>query len=259
MTQAVRLQPSPKAAPPRWRLGAAFGLVLAFGMLIAAGYLGQIVFGSDRHPVRKVTVEGNFRYLTPTYIQTLVGRELQGGFFQLDVEALRRQILEEPWVFDAAIERVWPDAIRVAITEQAPAARWGEHALLNTAADIFAPPPASFPPGLPRLSGPVGTENDVLSRYRQAQQAVRELGLRVASVDLSERGAWSLTFDDGTRLVFGRREVEARLAKFVAVYAPLLKHDWAGIATIDLRYTNGFAVEMRLASATPDAGPAKRG
>lgn len=239
----AQAKPREERPPLQARAAAALGLSLV--LLIGFGYVAQSITSGAGYPIRKVSVEGDFRFLTPTYIQTLVTRALKGGFFQIDVQSIHHQLLEEPWLYEATVERVWPDVIRVAIKEQVPAAQWGQNALLNADADIFAPNPSSIPNALPKLSGPVGSESEVLSAYHDISGQLAVLELEVATVALSSRGAWTVTLRGDTRLILGRDHISQRLDRFCTAFKPLLKAEWERIATVDLRFTNGFAVTER--------------
>ena len=80
------------------------------------------------------------------------------------------------------------------------------------------------------------------------------LGLNVTRLQLSERRAWRMTLNDGLELRLGRDGVERRLQRFVEVYPGVLKQQLARIAAVDLRYTNGFAVQWK-----PDASKGASG
>ncbi|MGH8597894.1 MAG: cell division protein FtsQ/DivIB [Gammaproteobacteria bacterium] len=230
----------------------AFALGSSIALCVMLGYAAQSVRSGTGFPIRKVSVEGDFRFIAPSDIQSLVTASLRGGFFQIDVEDIHRQLLEEPWIREATVERIWPDEIRVAIKEQIPAARWGKTALLSIDADIFAPNPPFALDRLPVLTGPVGSESEILGTYRQMKTRLSVLGLQVAAISLSERGAWSLKLRDDTLLILGRHDTHRRLERFCTVFEPLLKTEWPRIATVDLRFTNGFSITER-ASAEIDA------
>ena len=193
-------------------------------------------------PIRKIMVEGNFNHLTTERIEARVVEAVNVGFFRLDVDEIREMLLDEPWIFDATIRRVWPGTLRVSIVEQNPVAYWGSNALLNQFADIFVPLEQEIPLGLVRLNGPVGSESEVLERYQFISGLLAENRLRPAAVHLSERHAWTVTLNDGHRIVIGRREFEHRLRRFAFAYEQGLKAFWHRIGSVDLRYTNGFAV-----------------
>jgi cell division protein FtsQ len=255
VSQAIRRQPADLATEKNLTPRMIIAMALTLGLFAGAGYVGQSILRAASFPINKVNVEGDFRFLTPAYVQALVTPALQGGFFQVHVQRIRENLIDEPWIQDAQVERVWPDAISVTIQEQQPAARWGRSALLNVEADVFAPSPGSFPGELPKLSGPVGTEREVLTNFKAMQVRFARLGLDVERVALSERGAWTVQLTGPVRLVVGRHRVDERLDRFEAAFGPVLKDAWPRLESIDLRYTNGFAVlERGSGAATSEPG-----
>ncbi|MGE3772157.1 MAG: cell division protein FtsQ/DivIB [Gammaproteobacteria bacterium] len=266
--ERIRPQAAPRARPaeeaaPRRPLGWLFALLAA--ALVAAGVtLLEELRDPMAFPIRRVTVDGDFRYLAPANLRKTVSGAVRGGFFHVDVQHVRDTIMEEPWVREATVQRLWPDTLNVSIVEQQPVAYWGEHALLNDAGDLFVPARMSFPAGLIRLDGPVGTEIETLEAWRHAVARLAPLGLEVAAVSLSERRALTLRLADGATIVLGRRAAYDRLERFVAAYRTVLRDNWTRIAVVDLRYTNGFAIRERTeAAATPataaTASPARAG
>ena len=253
MSQAVRRTlppPAPVVPPVSWR--GLLSMVLTLLLLAGLGYIGQSLQKPGSFPIRKVAVEGDFRHLAPGYVQTLVGGALHGGFFQIDVQRLRLGLLREPWVREASVQRVWPDTVRVIITEQVPAARWGSDALLNIEASVFRPARGSIPPGLVRLDGPAGSEREVLATFRSLAPRLRTLGLELVRLRLSDRGAWSFRLADRTRVILGRDRLQERLDRFERAYRAGLADVWSTIAAVDLRYTNGFAVLEREVEKTDE-------
>lgn len=245
------------AATPRRPLGWLFAL-LAVALVAAALTVIEELRDPMAFPIRRVTVDGDFRYLAPANLRKTVADAVRGGFFHVDVQQVRETILDEPWVREATVQRLWPDTLHVSIVEQRPVAYWGEHALLNDAGDLFVPARASFPPGLMRLDGPVGTELETLDAWHHAAARLRPLGLELAAVSLSERRALTLRLTDGALLVLGRRATHDRLERFVAAYQKMLRDNWMRIAVVDLRYTNGFSIRERVAEAAQAAAGAAK-
>lgn len=210
-------------------------LVAAFGVrqLTAPGAL----------PIREIKVAGQFQQLRPEVIRSLVQQAIDGGFFSVDVNAIRQRLLREPWVKQAAIQRIWPAGLQVTIVEQDPQARWGADSLLNGDGVVFRPAMITEQ-GMPqvRLSGPPGSETEVLAMYRAMSRLLVDLGVTVAALNLSQRGSWSAVTGDGKTLVLGRNAVEQRMRRLMAALRAGLAGDWPAIASVDLRYTNGFAV-----------------
>lgn len=196
-------------------------------------------------PIRRVMVAGEFTHLDPAQVQRTVAAEVDAGFFGIDVAALREVLLEEPWIRDATVRRVWPDALQVSIVEQTPVARWGDYGLLNEQADLFVPALDELPSDLVRLNGPLGSEAEVLARYTYVRERLAVLALQPTAVELSARHAWTVTTSGGREIVFGRKDFETRLARFMFGYSRALGEAWPHVGRVDLRYTNGFAVGER--------------
>ncbi|MEQ8233080.1 MAG: cell division protein FtsQ/DivIB [Gammaproteobacteria bacterium] len=202
-------------------------------------------------PIRRVQVEGEFVHLDPAHLQDVVAAVVDAGFFRVDVARVRERLLEEPWIRDATIRRVWPESLRVSIVEQRAVARWGERSLLNEGGELFTPAPAALPAGLVQLGGPPGAEREVLEAYRRMAARLDSVGLAIETLELSARHAWRLRLVGGTELALGRRDVEMRLERFLAAWHQGLGDVWERVGRVDLRYTNGFAVGARVVPPEP--------
>lgn len=247
MSQAVaRMQPaSAVAASPTVVL---FMLVL-LATMVGIGWVVMQLRDPAALPIRRVQIEGEFIHLNPDHLQRVVVATVDAGFFGVDVARIRQRLLDEPWIRDATIRRVWPETLRVSIVEQVPVARWDETSLLNEAGEIFTPPTSSIPQQLALLSGPPGSEGEVLERFRAWSARLHGLGLHLQQLRLSARHAWTLFLDDGREIELGRREFSSRLDRFVHAYAAGLRDVWERIGRVDLRYTNGVAVSGITAAA----------
>lgn len=201
-------------------------------------------------PVSTVRAEGEFRHLTRAQLHAVIADYAVGGFFGVDVDAVRRAALRSPWVDTVSVRRVWPDTLRVAVTEQKPVARWGAGALLNERGEVFAPPAESFPPGLPQLAGPTGREADVLAQFTAISKALQPLHQGVLRLTLDERRSWSVELSDGFELLLGQEDIAARVARYASAYTQALRPRALQVGAVDLRYTNGFAVRWN----PPDSG-----
>jgi cell division protein FtsQ len=232
-----------RPTPRHWRLsgGVLFAILVAAALGLGASHL----LDPRTLPIRHVRVNGEFLHLSPASLQEAASDVVRGGFFNVNVEAVRAALLREPWVREVTVRRVWPDALSVHVTEQVPAARWGDAGLLNGDAEPFAPEPDTWPSGLPRLLGPPGAESALLEEYRYMSAALAGPGLKVAQVDLSERRSWSLTLDGGPKIVLGRRDARSRFDRFSMALPGHLLDALPRIAVVDLRYTNGFAVRWK--------------
>jgi cell division protein FtsQ len=205
-----------------------------------------------RFPLEVVKIQGDFRYLDKARLQDMVEPQLDGGFFTVDVARVCEVIESMPWVASATVKRIWPDRLRVRVTEQLPVARWGDNGYLNERGEAFVPEPTQVVGDLPALAGPDGHEATVLEQYRAMSRALAPTGLRVAGVTLDDRRAWRLQTDSGVALELGRADTRRRLQRFVQAWPSVFVARVNELQRVDLRYSNGFSVRWQQANAKTD-------
>jgi len=224
------------------------------GLAAGAGLLAWLLAGALDRPVARVQVQGRFQRVSPLEVQQAVEDFAVDGFLSIDLEAVKREIERLPWVDRVRVERSWPDGLRLSVTEQVAAARWGDSGLLNTRGELFVRDAPRIPPELPRLDGPEGTESRVARVYLDTYPQLLAIGLRLTRVRLDARGAWELELANGVHVRLGRQDVAARLDRFLHIASQLIAARQGDIAYVDMRYSNGFAVGWQ-AQVAGAAGP----
>ena len=214
--------------------------------LAAIALLALLLQHALDRPVTTVAVEGRFQRVSPLEVEQAVRERLQGaGLVSADLDGVRRSLEALPWVDRASVARAWPTGLKVALSEQVAAARWGANGLLNSRGELFISEARFVPVELPRLSGPLGSEAAVAQRYLAIQGRLAEGGVRLAALRLDTRGAWEIDLDNGVSVRLGRRDIEARFERFAAAALQLVAQRGAEIAYVDMRYSNGFATGWR--------------
>ena len=193
-------------------------------------------------PIGRVDVVGRFQRVAAVQIEEAVAPFRGSGFLSVDLDAMQAALESIPWIDRVRIERRWPNAVRVSITEHVAAARWGKDGLMNTRGELFLRHSRHIPPELPELDGPPGTEAQVAKLYLETYPRLLEVGLRLARVELDPRGAWSLTLSNGVEIRLGRQDVHVRLERFLQVASSLVAARSGEVRYVDLRYSNGFSV-----------------
>ncbi|MFT3906047.1 MAG: cell division protein FtsQ/DivIB [Steroidobacteraceae bacterium] len=234
--------------PSRWQLPQLpwrrIGVVCVAVAGLALGSWGLLRLLDQ--PVEQVSVRGHFQRVSALDVEKIVRSRLTGaGLLSIDLGALRNGLRALPWIDSATVERAWPRGLVVTVIEQNAVARWNENGLVNARGELFLKESRFLPPELPSLAGPVGTEAEVTARYLAAQGKLVEAGLRLTAMSRDERGAWEMTLDDGVTVRLGRRDVDARFARFLTAGATLVTQRAIDIDYVDMRYSNGFAVGWR--------------
>lgn len=221
------------------------GLRQAASVLAVLGLVGASVWGLgmalDR-PIAKVEVGGQFQRVALLQIEEVVAPFRGEGLLSVDLDALRNALQKIDWVDRVRVERKWPNAVSVRITEHVAAARWGEEGLMNTRGELFITQARYVPPELPQLIGPAGTESQVAQLYLRTYPRLLDVGMRLARVELDARGAWQLTLANDVIVRLGRQDLDGRLERFIRVASPLVATRGGEVRYVDLRYSNGFSV-----------------
>jgi len=230
------------------------GLLLV-AVLAATVFLGkQWLSDPWRFPLSVVEVKGDFRYLDKQQLQLAVAPHATGGFFTVDVAAIRTAAEQLPWVHRARVKRVWPATLRLQIEEQQPVARWGEHGFLNERGEPFVPEVTATSLVLPSLAGPDGLELKVLENFQRVSKTLAPLGITVTRMQLDNRRAWHLQLDNAVLLELGRADAGQRLQRFVRAYPNVFAGRLDDLQHVDLRYSNGFSVYWKQAVLENTAG-----
>lgn len=238
---AGRMVQEPAAPVRHWPRRIALSMVMG-GLGLAGWGVAQWMVSPQTLPITEVVVEGTFVHLDRGRLEALARGAVSGGFFSADIAAVASAIAEDPWVRSVGIHREWPGRLRIGVSEQVAVAYWGEDGLLNAEGVAFRPARESFPQGLPHLDGAPGRERELLVRHAQAAAVFAALEKDVVSLVEDARRAATLRLAGGTEIVMGRGRDDGRLARLVRVWPRIGAHREEAIRSIDLRYTNGFAV-----------------
>ncbi|HLF38995.1 MAG TPA: cell division protein FtsQ/DivIB [Burkholderiales bacterium] len=230
--------------------GALYTVAAVLALYVAWTLAGRLpVFA-----LREVRIGGELAHVTRGEIEGVVQRELRGNFLTLDLAATSASFQGLPWVRKASARRLWPARLEVALEEHLPLARWAGAALVNTQGEVFH---AAYDGALPVFIGPEGMAREIAIQFRYFRTSLETIGETPVEVWVSPRRAWQLKLASGVTIALGREQVEARLARFVAVHDRTLARLGRRGDYVDLRYSNGFAVripELRHEKAEPKRG-----
>ena len=226
-------------------------------VLTICGILLSLIFTAVREytqwlnrPVETVVVDGATRHIDKTVIANQVAAGINGRILELDLGVIQERLVEEPWINEVEVRRVWPPALQVNLIEEVPVARWGNRGLLNHQGDIFWPDKVDAYQALPELSGPSHETVRIMQQFRDLNSLFIRSGITLAGLELESRGAWTLHLNNGIKVVAGRDDLMPRLRRFIQVYETQLVNQQESIEEIDIRYTNGVAVKWKKGSGT---------
>ncbi len=237
---------------PTIRIGRVVAPLIALAIIFATYQVSLKLL--DRE-ISSIEISGPFLRVSALNIEAAISEEIDAGFVGADIDRIREQIVALPWIDQARVARRWPSRISIAVTEQVPAAVWGDSGLLNTRGELFVSDVRHVPAELPRLSGPDRTASEVAARYLAVREQLIPLGLDVRRVHLDTRGSWEMTLGNGIEVRLGRRAVANRTTLFLDVVADIITSRAADIDFVDMRYGNGFTIGWKSGSNAPVDDP----
>ena len=236
--------------------------VLSAALLSGAYFVAGSLLTAEALRVTRITVTGNTRLSRGDVLSLLDG--LHGrNMLLVSLEEWRQKVLASPWVEDAAIRRVLPGTVDVAIAERQPTGIGriaGVLYLLDQHGDIideFGPDHAEF--DFPLIDGLAAAESEAAERAatkragadepvvdeRRAALAMRllaslqgrpDLAGRVSQIDVTDvRNAVVILKGDTALVRIGDDQFAERLQSYVDL-APTLRREVPEIDYVDLRF-----------------------
>lgn len=267
VVRPVQARPKGPSLRDRWaafRLRATRWLTVLVNWVITLALLGLLglagwgLWQKLQVPVTHIVVQGAVPEASAEWVRRELTPMIGKDIWQVDINAVQARLLKNTWLTAANVRRVWPDTLAVEIAIHHPIARWqGDH-LLDADGSVFQPNGMSLSlvdtQSLPNLSGPDGQQWAVWERYLSIKPALAAEGLNIMGLIENSRGSFEVILQGGTKIRLGTEQIESRLQRLLDVYQKILADKLDQIAVIDLRYTNGFAVQWR----DPPAAPATK-
>jgi cell division protein FtsQ len=228
--------------------------------------------------IEAMQVYGELNWVDREQLNKAVQPYLDSNFFSADLNGIKQTVEALPWVASASVRREWPNQLQITISEHQPVARWKDGALINDKGELFEPAeiPDQMAKALVQLQGPENTYQELFAIYQElrplfettefVQQesstfAKKESttgplieGLIISKVYMNQRRALGIELQSGIHVIFGRMNASMDLysaaTRFLKAFTSNLKEQAGQIAVVDLRYTNGFAVEWKNSSNT---------
>ena len=203
-------------------------------------YTGMIA--QERWPIRWLEIDGQFERVSAEQVRARLAPMVKGSFFTANTKLVGDSAADMPWVSGVTAQKTWPDTIHVTIHEHTPVAHWVDGYLLDAKGQQFTVPSADEMQGLPWLEGPQAQLEVVFENWKKFDDKLELIGQHIEHLSLDPRGSWSAYLSGGTEVKFGKGEIFKNLDMLVSTWAGLMQGQSLPPVSIDLRYTNGFAV-----------------
>lgn len=214
-------------------------------LLLLTGLVYAFVILEDpsnpRLPIRWVHVEGRFDHVVPDRLQKQIMADLKGGFFSLDVSAIKVNILKNPWIAEVFVAKKWPDGLLIRLKERKAVARWKDNGLVDEEGVRFYP--SELPQNnLPQLWARETIYPEFWQHYQEMQRMLNHVSIKIQSLKETKTKMLYLVTDQQFDVNLGQVDAIRRLKRFIGVYEQLPAEKRANIRHADLRYTKGMSI-----------------
>jgi cell division protein FtsQ len=227
----------------RWGTGA----LLTASALLVAGALAVKLAHGPWFDLRSIEIVGDVRHISRAAVRAAVSGRLTGNYFTIRLDQVRHAFEALPWVAQVSVRRIWPNRLRVTLTEHHALGEWSDGRLVSDAGVLFVANPAEAEADgtLVSFAGPPGYAPDAVDHFHRFSALLAPLQMHIAALQISDRASWSLTTAPRAQIELGRDDpagsVEQRLAAIVAAYPVVTARLDGPASRIDARYSNGFA------------------
>lgn len=220
-------------------------LLLLLSALVLAGRLAYIYLSdAERFPVTTVKVAASYEHISHKELETILANNLNASFFFLPVSKLQKELNSLAWIDSAYVERVWPDTLKIKLVEKKPVAVWGKH-LMTSDGKLFDPGTVASETNMPQLNGPESQQLAVLQVYEKLGKILSRYNLSAKGLLLRDNQSWVLNMNNDIKVYLGKKDLEARLLRFCKAYPAVFAEKSDQLASVDLRYPRGMAVQWK--------------
>lgn len=235
-------------------------IIKTLPMFLGVVFLGYLVLLIESiefptmFPVNEVNIVGELRFLDKSMVEQVVKDNITGGYFTVDLNNVRDILMQQAWLKDVSLRRRWPATLNIFIEEQVPIAYWNDDSYVSENGNVFAPESIDRALNLPALRGPEGQHENVWQFMNILYKEMALLEYEVVRLNLDNRRAWQLEIsglhekeNSPISVKLGRFDTEKRMLRFIRLLPALTADNGLlnnKIKIIDMRYPNGFAVQM---------------
>lgn len=226
-----------------WHLLAWFVFVVA-PLAVAIGVY-QWIQEPENLTITSVEVSGDLNVLDQAQLEPVIEPFTNTNLYLLDAKGLEAAIESNTWVNSASMTKVWPDKLTIKIFEQKPVAYWGDDKMLADNGEIIDGVLEEKNELLPILFSPREKGRNMATSYLKIKHWMKGFPYKIVEFKEDTRGSWKLKLENGLTLKIGRNQQEKRLRRFMVGYEQSLVSVIDKVNAVDLRYTNGFAVQWK--------------
>ena len=169
-----------------------------------------------------------------TYIETLYGKNL----LTIDIDDIQATIISDKWIRDAEITKSFPSTLSIQIIQHIPIATYNSNIITSTGALIKSSDPYDNLPNIIDYSNDLQSANHILSL---SLKNLEKINLIIQKIVIYHSLIKIYTSD--VLLITDKEKFEINLMRLSTSFEKINDIYDKKITSIDMRYSNGFAIK----------------
>ena len=209
-------------------------------ILITFFLLSLILYISDNfvYPIEEVEITSTSSNYDTEKINDIVASIQGQDLLSLDISDIKRSIRSDDWIRDVEIKKSFPDTLEIIIISQKPFAIYNAKIMMIDGTIIESP---SLPLDLPIIIDYTNDSVNSMNIMILTDKLLQKIDLDIKQVEI--HNSLIKVFTSTNILISDRVNYEVNLNRLVLTFQDLKKLFKREIKSIDMRYSNGFAIK----------------
>ena len=202
--------------------------------------LSLILYLSDSfvYPIDEVEITSTTSNYDTDKINDIVASIQGQDLLSLDLGDIKRSISSDDWINDVEIKKSFPDTLEIIIIPQQPLAIYNSKIMMMDGTVIDAP---SLPLDLPIIIDHTNDSHSSMNTLILTVKLLQKIDLDIKKVEIHD--SLIKVFTSTNMLISDRVNYEVNLNRLIISFQGLKKLFKREIKSIDMRYSNGFAIK----------------
>tara|TARA_B100001057_G_scaffold105905_1_gene103514 strand:- start:214 stop:858 length:645 start_codon:yes stop_codon:yes gene_type:complete len=205
-----------------------------FGILIFITYNSQFLF----YPIDEIVItsknkEYNQKKIN-SYIDSLYGKNL----LTIDIDEIQKNIISDSWIRDAEIAKSFPSKLTINIIQHIPIAIYNSKIITSNGILIKSLVLQENIPKIDDYSNDIESANNILST---SLKNLDKINLRVNKIVIYH--SLIKIYASNILLISDKEKFEKNLKRLISSFKEINQIYGKKIISIDMRYSNGFAIK----------------
>ena len=169
------------------------------------------------------------------YLDSLYGKDL----LLINIDTIQKNIISDVWISDAEVKKSFPSKIIIRIIQHKPMALYNNQIISNAGVLINSSNISSK--NLPII---IDKEKELISAYGIYSLSLlnlKKIGLVIKKIEIHH--SLIKIYTTSTVLISDRTNFEKNILRLVSLFEDLNNAYGKNITSIDMRYSNGFAIK----------------